>query len=96
MDTFSTKGKRRELLTGFTLIELLVVISIISLLSIVVFASVNSARVKARDATRIAEVRQLVTALQLYYNDNNSFPATSGAQNEENGDSHDYFTIFVF
>lgn len=65
---------------GFTLIELLVVISIISLLSSVVFASVNSSRAKARDATRLAEVRQLVTVLQLYFNDNNSFPPTSGAQ----------------
>lgn len=35
---------------GFTLIELLVVISIISLLSSVVFATVNGAREKARIA----------------------------------------------
>jgi prepilin-type N-terminal cleavage/methylation domain-containing protein len=35
---------------GFTLIELLVVISIISLLSSIVFAALNSARVKGKDA----------------------------------------------
>ena len=63
---------------GFTLIELLVVISIIGLLSSIVLTSVNSARVKARDATRIAEVRQLITALQFYYDDNNTFPPTPG------------------
>lgn len=65
---------------GFTLIELLVVISIISLLASVVLASLNSARVKARDTRRSADINQLVTVLQFYYNDNNSFPPTSGAQ----------------
>lgn len=59
---------------GFTLIELLVVISIISLLSSVVFASVNSARKKGRDAARVANVKSLKTALELYYDDNNGYP----------------------
>ena len=47
--------------------ELLVVISIISLLSSVVFASVNSARAKARDAKRRSDLRQIQTALEFYY-----------------------------
>ena len=47
---------------GFTLIELLVVISIISLLSSVVFASVNSARTKARYAKAQAELNEFVKA----------------------------------
>lgn len=50
---------------GFTLVELLVVISLISLLSSVVFASVNSTRAKARDAKTVADIRQLVLALNL-------------------------------
>ncbi|MEK7099170.1 MAG: type II secretion system protein [Patescibacteria group bacterium] len=66
---------------GFTLIELLVVISIISLLSSVVLTSVNSARAKARDARRLADVSQLVTALQFYYDANNAFPPTPGCVN---------------
>ncbi len=64
--------------SGFTLIELLVVISIIGLLSSIVLTSVNSARVKARDVRRLADVRQIVTTLQFYYDDNNTFPPTPG------------------
>jgi len=52
---------------GFTLIELLVVISIIGLLSSIVLTSVNSARAKARDARRLADLRQIQNALALYY-----------------------------
>lgn len=59
---------------GFTLIELLVVISIIGMLSSVVLASLNSARAKARDASRIAQLGQMRTALELYYLDNGYYP----------------------
>ncbi len=56
---------------GFTLIELLVVIAIIGLLSSIVFASLNTARQKARDAKRLAEIKQVMLALELYYDANN-------------------------
>ena len=59
---------------GFTLIELLVVIAIISLLSSIVLTSVNSARVKARDVRRKADLRQLELAVQFYYDANGTFP----------------------
>ena len=59
---------------GFTLIELLVVISIIGLLSSIVLTSVNSARAKARDARRKADMRQLELAIQFYYDTNGTFP----------------------
>lgn len=66
---------------GFTLIELLVVISIISLLASIVFASLNSARAKARDVRRKADLRQLELAIQFYYDMNGTFPpsVTTGA-----------------
>ncbi len=60
------KTKVRKNIKGFTLIELLVVVAIISLLSSIVFASLNSARAKARDSKKIQEFRQLVTAFNLY------------------------------
>lgn len=70
--------KRRKSLTGFTLVELLVVIAIIGLLASVVMVSLNSTRAKARDTKRAATLRQLATALELYYNDNGSYPSSNG------------------
>lgn len=52
---------------GFTLIELLVVIAVIGILASVVMASLNSARMKARDAKRKADMKQIQIALELYY-----------------------------
>ncbi|TSC77737.1 MAG: putative General secretion pathway protein GspG [Parcubacteria group bacterium Gr01-1014_33] len=60
---------------GFTLVELLVTISIISVLASVVLTSVNSARAKARDAKRRADMRQVQTALEFYYDTNNAYPS---------------------
>ena len=70
-----THQKIRNFSGGFTLIELLVVIAIISLLSSVILASLNTARVKARDATRASNVRQLKLAIEFYYNDNGFYPS---------------------
>lgn len=55
---------------GFTLIELLVVISIIGLLSSIVLASLNSARIKSRDARRMLDILTIKNALELYASDN--------------------------
>lgn len=59
---------------GFTLIELLVVIAIIALISSVIFASLRNARIKSRDARRVADTRQIRIALELYFNNNNNYP----------------------
>ena len=64
---------------GFTLIELLVVIAIIGLLSTLAVVALTSARTKARDSKRVADMKQLQTAMELYYSDNAAYPdCTSG------------------
>ncbi len=63
---------------GFTLIELLIVIAIIGLLSTLAVVALGSARVKARDSKRLADLKQLQTALELYYTDQNKYPVGAG------------------
>lgn len=62
---------------GFTLIELLIVISIIATLVALITANLLSSRNKARDAQRKHDLGQIKTALQLYYSDYQTYPASS-------------------
>jgi len=74
---------------GFTLIELLVVIAIIGMLSGVILASLNTARVKARDARRKSDLQQLVKAFTFYVDDNNGImPLSNECGNSRTGQQH--------
>lgn len=64
---------------GFTLIELLVVIAIIGLLSTLAVVALNNARQKSRDAKRVSDIKQISTALELYFADNNGYPVAATA-----------------
>jgi type II secretion system protein G len=81
-------------LTGFTLIELLVVIAIIGVLASVVMVALNSSRAKGRDAVRQTELRQLETALNMYYSQNGSFPANPVPGSGVNSASAHWTTIW--
>ncbi len=60
---------------GFTLIELLVVIAIIGVLSTLAIVALGSARQKARDSKRVADLAQVSKALEVYYSDTNAYPS---------------------
>jgi prepilin-type N-terminal cleavage/methylation domain-containing protein len=51
---------------GFTLIEVMTVVAIIGLLSTFIFASMSEAQRRSRDAKRLADIKQVQNALELY------------------------------
>ncbi|MEK7662522.1 MAG: type II secretion system protein [Patescibacteria group bacterium] len=61
---------------GFSIIELIVVLSIIIFILSAATYSFTSINTRARDSARVGDINQLKSALQLYYNDNNRYPAT--------------------
>jgi type II secretory pathway pseudopilin PulG len=70
--------RSQEKRLAFTLVEMLFVISMIGLLSVMILAAVNTARVKARDAKRISDFGEIQKALALYYDAYGYYPARSG------------------
>jgi prepilin-type N-terminal cleavage/methylation domain-containing protein len=73
---------------GFTLIELLVVISVIGFISTAAFTSLNRARMKARDARRMSDLQQLEKAIELYYNDHESYPVNANTASNDDWPSN--------
>jgi prepilin-type N-terminal cleavage/methylation domain-containing protein len=67
----------RKTSRGFTLIELLIVIAIIGILSSVVMASLSMSRQKARDAKRLAQIKEFRNALAVYHDEFGTYPSTT-------------------
>jgi prepilin-type N-terminal cleavage/methylation domain-containing protein len=63
---------------GFTLIELLVVVAIIALLISILLPSLSRARELAKRTVCASNLKEIGTAMYLYANDGDKFPATSG------------------
>lgn len=62
---------------GFTLIELLVVVAIIGLLLSIISVALTAQRVKARDARRLSDLKQIKSGLDLYYDNGGGYPDTA-------------------
>lgn len=69
--------RSQNIKTGFTLIELLVVIAIIGLLASMVMVSFPGATKKARDAQRLIDMHQILTALTIYKANEGRYPSIS-------------------
>jgi general secretion pathway protein G len=63
---------------GFTLIELLAVIAIIGILATFAAISISGAVKRARDSLRERDLTNVKQALELYNQDNGSYPGGSG------------------
>jgi prepilin-type N-terminal cleavage/methylation domain-containing protein len=60
---------------GFTLIEILVVISIVGILSSVIYASFSDARHSAQNKSLAVELKEVQLALEVYKAQNGEYPA---------------------
>ena len=64
---------------GFTLVELLVVISIIGLLAGMIIVNITVVRQKSRDSKRKADLASIQAALEMYNDQNSSYPMVAAS-----------------
>lgn len=62
---------------GFTIVELLIVIVVIAILAAITTVAYSGISQRSRDSTRKNDVTTIKKALELYYVDNGSYPASS-------------------
>jgi len=60
---------------GFTLVEVLIVVAIVALLAGIVIANIQSSLDTSRDGKRVADIKQLELAFELYKETNGSYPS---------------------
>ena len=73
------RSRRAE--CGFTLIELMIVVAIIAILAGILIPNFVNARAQAQTAACESNLRQIATALELYYADNQQYPAAASFTN---------------
>lgn len=65
---------------GFTLLELMIVVAIITILAGILIPNFTHARAQAQTAACEANLREIATAFELYYADNQVYPAGSNTK----------------
>lgn len=74
---------------GTTLIQTLVLTGIIGVIVLIFMILLSRERVKSRDHIRIANVKQIQAALEVFYSQNGSYPSTSSTPVRE-GSGHNW------
>ncbi len=69
-------GKRRVEPKGFTLLELLIVVAIIGTLASIAISTYHGTIQKAKTVKAIAEIKNIATTLDNFYQDNQFYPDT--------------------
>lgn len=62
---------------GFTLLEMMVVVAIIAILAAILIPNFTRARAQAMTSACMGNIKMIATALELYYTDNQAYPAAS-------------------
>ena len=70
---------KRESERGFTLLEMMVVVAIIAILAGILIPNFTRARAQAATSACMGNIKMIATALELYYTDNQKYPAASDA-----------------
>ena len=58
---------RRNVPQGFTVVEAMIAVGIIGIMAAIIMTAFNTARIKARDAHRVGDIKQIQSALELYF-----------------------------
>jgi prepilin-type N-terminal cleavage/methylation domain-containing protein len=69
----NSRSKIQNLSFGFTLVELLVVIAILGILATIGLVTFSSSQMRGRDAQRKSDLKQVSSALEIYYNDSGEY-----------------------
>lgn len=67
---------------GFTIVELLIVIVVIAILAAITIVTFQGVQARALDSQKAAMAKNIATALDLYFADNNRYPATGTLDRE--------------